>query len=156
MLRRHLGESSRYDLGVDESGLEQRRHEVLIFLAKGAQLRDAQVLLVETPSGVLRLARRRRGVRVLDSDQPVAPTMWQDGSLQVYTVNAEAVLFLERRPLARDTFDHVGKSSGFIAVVAERENIDLYRHSGFRRKFVLGEGSEDGLGARQRLQLHVR
>jgi hypothetical protein len=68
MLTWHLGEPFRYDLGVDESCLEQRRHEVLIFFAEGAQLCDAQVLLVETQSGVQRFARGRGGVRVLDFD----------------------------------------------------------------------------------------
>src|SRR6266498_1597944 len=98
MLHWHLEKPFRYDLGVNQSGAEQRCHEVLIFFAEGTQLRDAQVLLVEAPSGVLRLAGGCGGVRVLDFDQPAAPAMRQDGSLQVYPVDAEAVLLLERRP----------------------------------------------------------
>ena len=55
MLHWHLEKPFRYDLGVNQSGIEQRCHEVLIFFAEGTQLRDAQVLLVEAPSGVLSL-----------------------------------------------------------------------------------------------------
>ena len=41
----HSGEPLRDDIGVDESGVDQRRDEVLILLAECAELSDAQVLL---------------------------------------------------------------------------------------------------------------
>lgn len=68
MLRWHLGESSCYDGGVDQAGVEQRCHEVPVLLAEGAQLRNAQVFFVEALARVLRVSGERGGVRVLDSD----------------------------------------------------------------------------------------
>ncbi|MDO3645714.1 hypothetical protein Q3A91_01915 [Nocardia mangyaensis] len=41
---------------VDKSGLKQSIDEVLVLLAKGTEFRDAQVFLVETPTGEPRFA----------------------------------------------------------------------------------------------------
>jgi hypothetical protein len=68
MLPGHCGKSISDDLSVDECGVEQCRYEVLILLAKGAELCGTQVLLVQAPPGELRLPGGRGGVRVLNLD----------------------------------------------------------------------------------------
>lgn len=59
------GKSCRDDRRFYQAGIEQRADKVLILLAQGAQRGGADVLLVETSIGELRLARWRRGVDVL-------------------------------------------------------------------------------------------
>lgn len=88
--------------GVDEAVGQERSNELLILLAECAQLRDAQVLLVEAPAREPRGACRRRSVRVLHLDEPVAPPVRQDRGLQIDAVDAESVKLLEQRELAGD------------------------------------------------------
>jgi acyl-CoA synthetase (AMP-forming)/AMP-acid ligase II len=59
------GQSLRDDLGVDELGVEQGCHEVLVLLAEGAELGGTETFFVEAPSGVLGCSGRRCGVGVL-------------------------------------------------------------------------------------------
>src|SRR5689334_23275870 len=61
--------------GVDQFRVEEGTDKVLILLAEGAQLRNAEILLVETPAGELRLAGRCSGVGVLDLHQPDPTTI---------------------------------------------------------------------------------
>src|SRR5262249_33677094 len=79
---RNRGQPLLDDLGIDELGVEQRCHEVLVLLAEGAEFGDAEIFLVQAPSGVLGRPGRRCGVGVLDPDQAVAPAIGKDGGLQ--------------------------------------------------------------------------
>lgn len=47
------------------------------------------------------------------------------GFTKVDPVDAEAVLFFERRPLASDTFDQVGKPCGLSVVAGEGKDVDF-------------------------------
>jgi hypothetical protein len=71
----HRSQSGGDDVGVDKTCIEQRCDEVLVLLSQGAQLRDAQVSLVQAPSGVAGLAARRGRVGVPDLDEARAPAV---------------------------------------------------------------------------------
>jgi hypothetical protein len=60
------------------------------------------------------------------------------------------MLFLERGPLAGDSFDQISEAGGFVAIADEREYVDLNGHGGFERKSILRVGSEDPPGTRVR------
>jgi hypothetical protein len=70
------GQPGEDGLAVDELGIEEGRDEVLVLFPEGAELGDAQVFLVEAPSGVLRFPVQGCRVGVLDYDKPVAPANW--------------------------------------------------------------------------------
>jgi hypothetical protein len=57
------------------------------------------------------------------------------------------MLLLKRRPLPGDALDEVGEASYLVAIVDEREDVDLNGHRGLGRQLVLREGSKDGLRA---------
>jgi hypothetical protein len=69
----NASEATRDLFGVDKAILEEGADEVEILLAEGDQLRDAEILLVETPAGETRLSCWRGRVRVLHPDKTVAP-----------------------------------------------------------------------------------
>src|SRR5688500_11380753 len=88
---RHGWQTARDHGRVNEAGIHQGRDEVLVLLAEGAKLRDAEVFLVEAPAGELRLASWRRGVRVLDLDQAIPPSLRKRRCLHINAVDAEAM-----------------------------------------------------------------
>jgi hypothetical protein len=53
---RHRWQTARDHGCVNEAGTHQGGDEVLVFLAEGAELRDAEVFLIEAPAGELRVA----------------------------------------------------------------------------------------------------
>lgn len=144
---RNLTEASLDDVPVNQLGLEERRNEGAVLLPKCAELCDAQVLLIQAPTGEDRLPSRRRRVGALHLDQSLAPALRYGRRLQVDTVNAETVELLERRELSSDAFDDVGEASRLVVVVGDRQYVDLERHRRLRRKLILGVGAEDRLRA---------
>lgn len=86
---RNLTEASLDDVPVNQLGLEERRNEGAVLLPKCAELCDAQVLLIQAPTGEDRLPSRRRRVGALHLDQSLAPALRYGRRLQVDTVNAE-------------------------------------------------------------------
>lgn len=94
-------EPARDLVSVDKVIIKQGADEVDVLLAKGDQLGDAEVLLVQAPTGEAGLAGRRRGVGVLHLHETVAPAFWQDGRGEVDAIDAETVELLERGELAQ-------------------------------------------------------
>jgi hypothetical protein len=106
------GQPGEDDLAVDELITEEGCDEVLVLFPEGAELGDAQIFLVQAPSGVLRFSVRSCRVGVLDYDKPVAPAHWQGRRVKVDAVDAETVEFLEWGEFARDPFDYVREAGG--------------------------------------------
>jgi len=80
---------------IDEVSAHQGGDEVAVLLSERAELRDAEVFLVEAPPGELWLAGGCSGVGVLHSDETIAPARRQRAGVEVDAVDAEAVELLE-------------------------------------------------------------
>ena len=107
--RRDSAPHGRHSVGdhvaINEACIDQGEDEVPVLLAERAQLRDTEVVLVEAPAGEDGLASGGCRVGVLHLDEAITPARRKCGGLQVHTVDAEPVHFLEmarvRRPLLR-------------------------------------------------------
>ena len=75
--------------------MKQRGDEVLVFLSKCTQLRNAEVFLVEAPASELHVAASRSRVGILHLDQSIPPAFGQYGCLQVDAINAKAMKLLK-------------------------------------------------------------
>ncbi|HET7387189.1 MAG TPA: hypothetical protein VFJ19_11070 [Nocardioidaceae bacterium] len=106
------------NVSIDETGVEEDSDEVAVLVAEGAELGDAEVLLVEAPASETGLPRRRGAVGVLHLHDPVAPAFGKDRGIEADAVDAEAVLCLERRQFAGDTLHEIGQARGSSVVSA--------------------------------------
>src|ERR1700761_7176344 len=95
------------------------------FSRKAQSLATQRSFLVEAPAGELGLAIRRRGVSVLDLDEPAAPASGQGRGAEVDAVDAEAVDLLKRGELPGNAFNEVRESLSLGVVVGDGENVDL-------------------------------
>jgi hypothetical protein len=81
----------------------------------------------------------------LDPDQVLVPAIGEDAGLPVDAIDAEAMLLLERRPLAGDSLDEVIEAGGLVVVGSRSMSIatDMVASGG---SVFLREGSE-GVGS---------
>jgi hypothetical protein len=91
----HGGQPCGDDRSVDESGVQERGDEDLVFSRRAAEFGDALVFLVQAPADVAGFAGGRGRVLVLDLDQPGALPLRQHSGVLVDSVDAETVLLLE-------------------------------------------------------------